>query len=123
MIRKLIKKILPKHKEFKPHELELNDKLYVLISDKLEPIYGAVQGGHAIAQFLIEHPNSEWQNNTVVYLSCNLNKFIRQMNKRIYIGKYEEYSVFQEPDLDNQITAIACYKIPQNYVRHLKLLK
>ena len=27
------------------------------------------------------------------------------------------------PDLNNQITAIACYKIPQNYVRHLKLLK
>ena len=27
------------------------------------------------------------------------------------------------PDLNNQITAIACYKSPQNYVRHLKLLK
>lgn len=32
-------------------------------------------------------------------------------------------SVFKEPDLNNQITAIACYKIPQNYVRLLKLLK
>lgn len=122
-VKLIIKKIINKRKLFAPHELETNKKLYVLVSNKLVPIYGAVQGGHVIAQFLIEHPNSEWQNDTVVYLSCDLDKFINQMKRRLYISKDEEMSVFKEPDLNNQITAIACYKIPQNYVRHIKLLK
>ena len=31
------------------------NKLYVLCDKNLDPIYGAIQGGHAIAQWLIEH--------------------------------------------------------------------
>ena len=38
-------------------------RLYVLISNKLDSIYGCVQGGHAVAQWLLEHPNQEWNNN------------------------------------------------------------
>ena len=103
--------------------IEVNNKLYILVSDKLNPIYGAIQGGHAIAQFLIEYPNSEWQNNTVVYLSCDIDKFLSKQKKRHQLLKDELHCVFMEPDLDNQITAIACYKIPQKYVKNLKLLK
>ncbi len=33
----------------------VKNKLYVLIDQNLDPIYGAVQGGHAVAQFLIDH--------------------------------------------------------------------
>lgn len=31
------------------------NKLYVLCDKNLDPIYSAIQGGHAIAQWLIEH--------------------------------------------------------------------
>lgn len=104
-------------------KLETNNKLYILVSNQLNSIYGAVQGGHAIAQFLIEHPNSEWKNNTVVYLSCDIDNFLNRQKKRNQLLKDELHSVFKEPDLNNQITAIACYKIPQKYVKNLKLLR
>lgn len=103
--------------------IETNNKLYILVSNQLNHIYGAVQGGHAIAQFLIEHPDSEWKNNTVVYLSCDMDNFLNRQKNRHQLLKDELHSVFKEPDLDNQITAIACYKIPQKYVNNLKLLR
>ena len=31
-------------------------RLYVLIDQKLDVVYGCVQGGHAVAQWLLEHP-------------------------------------------------------------------
>ena len=34
----------------------LNKRLYILIDNSLEPVYGCVQGGHAVAQWLLEHP-------------------------------------------------------------------
>ena len=42
--------------------MENNDRrLYVLIDKSLEPVYGCVQGGHALAQWLLEHPNQKWE--------------------------------------------------------------
>ena len=49
-VKLIIKKFINKRKRFVPHELETNKKLYVLVSNKLVPIYGAVQGGHAIVK-------------------------------------------------------------------------
>lgn len=68
-------------------------KLYVLIDQKLDAVYGCVQGGHAVAQWLLEHPNQEWNNSYLIYLYADL------VNK--------DYSSFYEPDLNNQLTAIA----------------
>ena len=33
----------------------MKNKLYVLIDKSLDPIYGAVQGGHAVAEWLLEN--------------------------------------------------------------------
>ena len=30
-------------------------RLYVIIDKSLDPVYGCVQGGHAVAQYLIEY--------------------------------------------------------------------
>lgn len=68
-------------------------RLYVLIDQKLDAVYGCVQGGHAVAQWLLEHPNQEWNNSYLIYLYADL------VNK--------DYSSFYEPDLGNQLTAIA----------------
>ena len=33
----------------------MKNKLYILIDQNLDPIYGGVQGGHAVAEWLLEH--------------------------------------------------------------------
>ena len=77
-------------------------KLYVLIDANLPLAYQGVQGGHAVAQWLLENPGQTWNNSTLVYLKANLSKEIYNLDlKRI------DYTKFQEPDLNNQVTAIA----------------
>ena len=31
------------------------NKLYILIDKNLDPIYGAIQGGHVVAEWLLQH--------------------------------------------------------------------
>ncbi len=68
----------------------------------LEPIYGCVQGGHAVAQYIMENPFSEWKNNYLIYLKSDIGKV---MGKLDCLGI--PYTIFREPDLDNRVTAIA----------------
>lgn len=77
-------------------------RLYVLTDKNLEPVYACVQGGHAVAQWLLEHPNQTWNNSYLIYLSADIEKWINRLNYLEY-----DFSVFCEPDLNNKITAIA----------------
>jgi hypothetical protein len=77
-------------------------RLYVLINKNLNPVYGCVQGGHAVAQWLLEHPDQTWNNSYLIYLKCNL----YTIKKRL-IKLQRDFSEFKEPDLGNEITAIA----------------
>lgn len=94
------------------HDLEnaQKDKLYVIVDSSLAPIYACVQGGHAVAQYLIDnHRKSSddyWQNETVVYLSYPHINLLS--NGLTYDGI--PFSEFHEPDLDNKLTAIAVRK-------------
>lgn len=55
---------------------------------------------YAVAQWLLEHPNQEWNNSYLIYLYADKWKVrLDLVNK--------DYSSFYEPDLDNQLTAIA----------------
>lgn len=80
-----------------------NRRLYVLIDKSLEPVYGCVQGGHAVAQWLLEHPEQKWNNSYLIYLKCNLYSMRRRLVKND-----KDFSEFREPDLRNKLTAIAC---------------
>lgn len=53
-------------------------------------------------QYTIENPQSEWKNNYLIYLKADLSKLTEKLDR---LGIY--YTVFREPDLGNQITAIA----------------
>ena len=77
-------------------------RLYVLISNNLSPVYGCVQGGHAVAQYLLDHPKQKWNNEYLIYLYANLDTWKRRLDM---IGL--DYSSFKEPDLNNALTAIA----------------
>ena len=57
---------------------------------------------YAVAQWLLEHPNQEWNNSYLIYLYADLDKWKVRLD---LVNK--DYSSFYEPDLDNQLTAIA----------------
>jgi len=78
-------------------------KMYILCNRRLATTYAAVQGGHAIAQWILEHPGQYDPNITLVYLNCRTDKKLEEMIEHNY-----DFSVFKEPDLGNTITAIAC---------------
>ena len=77
-------------------------RLYVLIDNKLDSIYGCVQGGHVVAQWLLSHPNQNWNNSYLIYVSADIPKW----KKKLDILEID-YTEFKEPDLNNQITALA----------------
>jgi hypothetical protein len=79
------------------------EKLFVLIRDELAPAHQAVQGGHAVAQWMLEHPEPSWNNGILVYLRVkNMPLWYHKLQKFGY-----DYSEFREPDMGNIITAIA----------------
>lgn len=98
-------------------QVKSGDKLYVITRRDLEPGYQAVQSMHALRQFTAEHPerDREWFDNSnyLGLLSVTdepaLNVIIEQaVNQNIRL------SVFREPDIDNQITAIALEPGPKS---------
>jgi hypothetical protein len=81
--------------------MEKKNKLYVLIDQSLDTVYGCVQGGHAVAQWLLEH-DCGWMNEYLIYLSADIKKW---KNKLSLFGI--DYTEFREPELDNKTTSIA----------------
>ena len=80
----------------------MQERLYVLIDQNLNPIYGCVQGGHAVAQWIIDHPNQKWNNQYLIYLSANITEWKEKLNLL-----NRDFFFFLEPDLNNKATAIA----------------
>jgi hypothetical protein len=66
--------------------------------------YQAVQAGHAVAEWLL--CDQTWQNETLVYLGVkNENDLFIWKEKLDYWNI--KYAEFREPDIGNQLTAIA----------------
>jgi len=67
--------------------------------------YAAVQAGHAVAEWLIEHPEP-WKNEYLIYLSIptelDIDKWAIKLEK-----KNLDFVVFREPDLGDEKTALA----------------
>lgn len=76
----------------------------------MNPAYQAVQSGHAAIQFQYDFPDiaSNWYNksNYLVYLSVENEEKLQELIAKLEKSQIK-YSVFREPDLDNQITSIA----------------
>lgn len=81
-------------------------KLFVLIRNDIPLAYQGVQGGHAVAQWLLENPQQTWNNNILVYLKV---KDLQDLQRWIFKLdlKQVKYSKFIEPDIGDEITAIA----------------
>ena len=97
-------------------------RLYVLVSKDLEPIYGCVQGGHAVAQWLLDNKETQsWNNNYLIYLSTKNELTLLELIDKLQLNK-TRYSYFEEPDLNNRKTAFACYTERSTF-KKLKLFK
>ena len=85
-------------------------KMYVLARLDLNEKYQIVQGSHAVCKYALEHYDlfKQWNNETIVYLGVRNLIALREWNVNL-AKKNKIYSVWREPDLDNQETAIACY--------------
>ena len=92
-------------------------RLYILIDKSLTPVYGCVQGGHAVAQWLLNHPKQTWNNNYLIYLQASVEEWKNKLN---YLGI--DYTQFNEPDLGNRTTSLAVLGNDKLF-KKLKLVK
>ena len=82
-------------------------KLYVLTRTDLPDLtYSGVQGGHALAQYIFENPDTAWKNGTLVYLGVTSEAELARWRRKLE-RKGIKYAQFHEPDIGNQLTAIA----------------
>lgn len=81
--------------------------MYVLVRTDLSKARQAVQGGHALVEYLLHH-QQDWNNHTLIYLGVknewHLKKWIFMLGKEDI-----PVAVWREPDMNNEITAIAAY--------------
>ena len=87
-----------------------NAKLIIVVRQDLTPGYQAVQGGHALSEFCLEHNDiaKSWHKNSnyLAYLSVKDEKELLFLIDKAQ-SRGIVMSIFQEPDIDNQVTAIA----------------
>lgn len=94
-------------------------RLYVLIDSSLPKVYGAVQGAHAVAQFLLTYPKTKWRNETLIFLRCeNIKETFDDLFSK---AKKPVFATWFEPDLNNRMTSFAATGIDK-LVKHLPLL-
>lgn len=78
--------------------------LYVIVRKDMPKSAQAVQGGHALAQFLLTH-HTTWKNGTLVYLSANNEEHLSDIKNSL--GEEKLSAEFREPDMGDSLTAIA----------------
>ena len=82
-------------------------RMYVLLRKDLDETYRCVQAGHALAQYSLDYPDlfKKWNNTDLIYLGVRNLKELREWTLKIK----SPFSLFREPDLDGQETALAYY--------------
>ncbi len=95
-------------------------KLYVVLRKDLGLQYAGVQAGHTVAQWLLKHPKQDWNNHTLVYLEVADETVLANLLRKVQIRE-DNFETFREPDINNELTGIACYTNSKIF-RDLKLL-
>ena len=80
-------------------------KFYCLVRKDLNKEQQAVQGGHAIAQYFIDHGNPDnWDNGTMIFLGIRNESHLRKWQDKL---DGLNCSGFIEPDFGDELTALA----------------
>lgn len=96
----------------------MSQRLYVLVRKDLPESYKAVQAGHAVAEWLL-HDRS-WKNETLIYLTVPDEASLYRWAYKLDF-KGVKWVGFREPDIGNQLTALAA-KADGNVFKKLPLL-
>ena len=100
----------------------MKKSLYVIVRDDLKDIaYKAVQAGHAVAQFVLDYPQDDWNNDYLIYVVVKNEQQLKFWEMKVR-DKSLSFSSFIEPDLGNEMTALACYSNNDKMFSKLKLL-
>lgn len=95
-------------------------KMFVIVRKDLTKSQQAVQAGHALSEFLLHGPPTSWQNGTLIYLGVkdlyHLEKIKRKLEREDV-----RFISFNEPDLNDETTAIAT-DMPSKTIERLTLL-
>ena len=81
-------------------------KLYVIVRRNMSPSQQAVQAGHTVAEYLLNDPYTEWSNGTLIYLGVKDENQLKDWMFKLETLNIK-FTIFREPDIDNQVTAIA----------------
>lgn len=98
-------------------------KMFILVRNDLSKSQQGVQGGHALAQFALDWPEKfqEWGNRTIVYLKADRYE-VEEYRTKVVDG-YNLMSDFYEPDIGDELTAIAVFgPTAENYFRDFRLM-
>lgn len=83
----------------------MSPKLYVVVSRDMKASQRAIQAGHAVADFVIRNPNSEWRGHSLVYLKVDTEDEL----ERLLMVDGADIGYFREPYWDNKLTAVALF--------------
>jgi hypothetical protein len=81
-------------------------KLYVAVRKDLSNSQRAVQAGHAVAEYMLNSPESNWRNQTLIYLGVKGLTQLENLKMKLEMNDIQ-FVEFREPDIGNQTTAIA----------------
>ncbi len=95
--------------------------LYVLTRKDLRKSSPAVQAGHAVAEFLLKNPDTKWDNGTLIYLGVRNLHELRKWSHRLD-NEDIKWVGFKEPDINNEMTALATVLDNNRFFSRLRLL-
>ena len=81
-------------------------KMYVIVRKDLSNSQQAVQAGHALSEFLLYGKNTKWDNGTLIYLGVRGLWELEKLKMKLKMRNVP-HSEFYEPDIGNQLTALA----------------
>ena len=82
-----------------------NEKLFVIVRRDLTPSQQAVQAGHALANYLYAF-SYLWNYETLIYLGIKNEEELEKWKYKLML-KSIPYACFVEPDMNDEVTAIA----------------
>ena len=80
-------------------------KMYVLVRRDLSTSQQAVQAGHAVAELVQRGLSTDW-NGTLIYLGVESEEMLNRWKSKLAIREIRHVE-FREPDIGDQMTAIA----------------
>ena len=97
-------------------------KMYVLVRRDLEPIHRAVQGGHAVAEYMKTwFHTTPWNNGYMIYLSVANEAELNKWEARLQAAQHR-FSTFVEPDWGEPTKTALAFCSTGEIVRGLDLL-